>query len=70
MRMRLVFTSCATGGLEFTRGLEVASGSVVYAGAMTAINSGGKAVPAASSGAITVVGRGTTFKLDYTVIIR
>lgn len=49
--------SIAAGGMQFTRDLEVASGSVIYAGAMTAINSGGKAVPAASSGAYTVVGR-------------
>lgn len=45
------------GGMQFTRCLEVASGSVVYAGAMVAVNSGGKAVPATSSGAYTVVGR-------------
>lgn len=49
--------SIAAGGMQFTRDLEVASGSVIYAGAMTAINSGGKAVPATSSGAYTVVGR-------------
>ena len=47
----------AAGGMQFTRCLEVASGSVVYAGAMVAVNSGGKAVPATSSGAYTVVGR-------------
>lgn len=47
----------AAGGLEFTRKLEVASGSTIYAGAMAAVNSSGKAVPAVSSGAITVVGR-------------
>ena len=35
----------------------MATGSTVYAGAITAINSSGKAVPATSSGAITVVGR-------------
>ncbi len=47
----------AAGGLEFTRELEVASGSTIYAGAMAAVNASGKAVPAVSSGAITVVGR-------------
>ena len=49
--------SIAAGGMQFTRELEVASGSTIYAGAMTAVNSSGKAIPAASSGAITVVGR-------------
>ena len=47
----------AAGGMQFTRELQVASGSVIYAGAMAAVNSEGKAVPAVSSGAITVVGR-------------
>lgn len=47
----------AAGGLEFTRELEVASGSKIFAGAMAAVDSSGKAVPAVSSGAITVVGR-------------
>ena len=47
----------AAGGVHYTREFTVASGSTVYAGAITAINSSGKAIPAISSGAITVVGR-------------
>ena len=47
----------AAGGIHYTREFTVASGSTVYAGAITAVNTSGKAVPATSSGAITVVGR-------------
>jgi len=47
----------AAGGVHYTREFTVASGSTVYAGAITAINSSGKAIPATASGAITVVGR-------------
>jgi len=47
----------AAGGVHYTREFTVASGSTVYAGAITAVNSSGKAVPATSQGAITVVGR-------------
>ena len=47
----------AAGGIRYTREFIVASGSTVYAGAITAVNSSGKAVPATSQGAITVVGR-------------
>ena len=47
----------AAGGVHYTREFTVATGSTVYAGAITAINSSGKAIPATSSGAITVVGR-------------
>ncbi len=47
----------AAGGVHYTREFTVATGSTVYAGAITAINSSGKAIPAISSGAITVVGR-------------
>ena len=47
----------AAGGVHYTREFTVASGSTVYAGAITAVNTSGKAVPATSAGAITVVGR-------------
>lgn len=47
----------AAGGIHYTREFTVASGSTVYAGAITAINSSGKAVPATSQGSLTVVGR-------------
>ncbi len=47
----------AAGGVHYTREFTVASGSTVYAGGITAINSSGKAIPATSAGAITVVGR-------------
>ena len=47
----------AAGGIHYTREFTVASGSTVYAGAITAVNSSGKAIPATSQGAITVVGR-------------
>ena len=47
----------AAGGVHYTREFTVASGSTVYAGGITAVNSGGKAIPATSSGVITVVGR-------------
>ena len=47
----------AAGGVRYTREFTVASGSTVYAGAITAVNSSGNAVPATSAGAITVVGR-------------
>jgi len=47
----------AAGGVHYTREFTVAPGSTVYAGAITAINSAGKAVPATSQGVITVVGR-------------
>ena len=47
----------AAGGVHYTREFTVASGSTVYAGAITAVNSAGKAIPATSQGAITVVGR-------------
>ena len=47
----------AAGGVHYTREFTVASGSTVYAGAITAVNSSGKAIPATSQGAITVVGR-------------
>ena len=47
----------AAGGIRYTREFTVASGSTVYAGAITAVNSSGKAIPATSQGAITVVGR-------------
>lgn len=47
----------AAGGIHYTREFTVASGSTVYAGGITAVNSSGKAIPATSSGAITVVGR-------------
>jgi hypothetical protein len=47
----------AAGGVRYTREFTVATGSTVYAGAITAVNSSGKAIPATSSGAITVVGR-------------
>ena len=47
----------AAGGVQYTREFTVASGSTVYAGAITAVNSSGNAVPATSAGAITVVGR-------------
>jgi len=47
----------AAGGVHYTREFTVASGSIVYAGAITAVNSAGKAVPATSQGAYTVVGR-------------
>ena len=47
----------AAGGIRYTREFTVASGSTVYAGAITAVNTSGKAVPATSAGAITVVGR-------------
>ena len=47
----------AAGGVHYTREFTVASGSTVYAGAITAVNSSGKAIPATSAGAITVVGR-------------
>ena len=47
----------AAGGVHYTREFTVATGSTVYAGAITAVNSSGKAIPATSSGAITVVGR-------------
>ena len=47
----------AAGGIRYTREFTVASGSTVYAGAITAVNSSGKAVPATSAGAITVIGR-------------
>ena len=45
------------GGVHYTREFTVASGSTVYAGGIAAVNSSGKAVPATSAGAITVVGR-------------
>ena len=47
----------AAGGVHYTREFIVAAGSTVYAGGITAVNSSGKAIPATSSGAITVVGR-------------
>ena len=47
----------AAGSIRYTREFTVASGSTVYAGAITAVNSSGKAIPATSQGAITVVGR-------------
>ena len=47
----------AAGGIRYTREFTVASGSTVYAGGITAVNSSGNAVPATSAGAITVVGR-------------
>ena len=47
----------AAGGVHYTREFTVASGSTVYAGAITAVNSSGKAIPATSAGVITVVGR-------------
>ena len=47
----------AAGGIHYTREFTVASGSTVYAGAITAINSSGKAVPATSQGAYVVIGR-------------
>ena len=47
----------AAGGVHYTREFTVAGGSTVYAGAITAVNSSGYAVPATSSGSITVVGR-------------
>ena len=47
----------AAGGVHYTREFTVATGSTVYAGAITAINSSGYAVPATSTGSITVVGR-------------
>jgi len=47
----------AAGGVHYTREFTVATGSTVYAGAITAVNSSGKAIPATSSGAITVIGR-------------
>ena len=47
----------AVGGIHYTREFTVASGSTVYAGAITAVNSAGKAIPATSQGVITVVGR-------------
>ena len=47
----------AAGGIHYTREFTVAAGSTVYAGGITAVDSSGKAIPAASSGAITVVGR-------------
>lgn len=47
----------AAGGVRYTREFTVATGSTVYAGAITAVNSAGKAVPATSQGAYTVVGR-------------
>ena len=47
----------AAGGVHYTREFTVASGSTVYAGAITAVNSSGKAIPAPSAGVITVVGR-------------
>ena len=47
----------AAGGIHYTREFIVATGSTVYAGAITALNSSGKAVPATSSGALTVIGR-------------
>lgn len=47
----------AAGGVHYTREFTVASGSTVYAGAITAVNSAGKAIPATSQGVITVVGR-------------
>ena len=47
----------AAGGIHYTREFTVASGSTVYAGGITAVNSSGNAIPATSSGAITVVGR-------------
>ena len=47
----------AAGGIHYTREFTVASGSTVYAGGITAVNSSGKAVPATSAGAIVVVGR-------------
>ena len=47
----------AAGGVHYTREFTVASGSTIYAGGITAVNSSGNAVPATSAGAITVVGR-------------
>ena len=47
----------AAGGVHYTREFTVATGSTVYAGAITAVNSSGKAIPATSAGAIIVVGR-------------
>ena len=47
----------AAGGVHYTRELTVAGGSTVYAGAITAVNSSGYAIPATSTGNITVVGR-------------
>ena len=47
----------AAGGIHYTREFTVAAGNTVYAGGITAVDSSGKAIPAASSGAITVVGR-------------
>ena len=47
----------AAGGVHYTREFTVASGSTVYAGAITAVNSSGKAIPATSAGAIVVIGR-------------
>ena len=47
----------AAGGIRYTREFTVASGSTVYAGGITAINTSGYAVPATSAGAIVVVGR-------------
>ena len=47
----------AAGGIHYTREFTVASGSTVYAGGITAINTSGFAVPATSAGAIVVVGR-------------
>ena len=43
----------AAGGVHYTREFTVAGGSTVYAGAITAVNSSGYAVPATSSGSIT-----------------
>ena len=47
----------AAGGVHYTREFTVATGSTVYAGGITAVNSSGNAVPATSAGSITVVGR-------------
>ena len=47
----------AAGGVHYTREFTVASGSTVYAGGITAVNSSGNAIPATSAGAIVVVGR-------------
>ena len=47
----------AAGGVHYTREFTVASGSTVYAGGITAVNTSGCAVPATSAGAIVVGGR-------------
>lgn len=44
------------GSLSYSRKIEIASGAVIYTGAVTAVNASGKAVPASDTAGLTVAG--------------